>query len=109
MSDELNDNDEGENSYQLAVPFFIDTDGYTDRDREMFCCGAEFRQFYEASKTGERYEATISRENMTRFRLASAFLDRRCELTTPDDWDESARSEWCQFVLHESTNPSESG
>ena len=28
--------------FSLEMPFFIDTDGYTDRDREMFVCGVEF-------------------------------------------------------------------
>ena len=38
--------------YSLLMPFWIDTDGYTDRDREMFVCGVEFQMVTELLKDG---------------------------------------------------------
>lgn len=34
--------DESDAEYALELPYWIDTDAYSDRDREMFVCGAEF-------------------------------------------------------------------
>ena len=32
------------------MPFWVDTEGYTDRDREMFVCGIELQMIYDKIK-----------------------------------------------------------
>ena len=63
-------------NYNLVMPFWIDTAGYTDRDREMFVCGVEFQMVYEQLKAGGSFSRTIHRENSSRVRMMAAKMKR---------------------------------
>lgn len=68
------------------MPFWIDTDGYTDRDREMFVCGYEFYQLYWMAKCDEdSFSITIHRENSSRVRMMLGQLDRAGTVTNCED------------------------
>lgn len=73
--------------YELAMPFWIDTDAYTDRDRMMFVAGVEFAMLRRALEGGEQFEGhPIHRENESRVRLMAARLGRRVEIEqSPDE------------------------
>lgn len=36
--------------FQPVMSFWIDTDGYSDRDRMMFVCGVEFQMIYASDR-----------------------------------------------------------
>lgn len=57
--------------YQCVMPFFIDTDGYSDRDRLMFVCGVEFEMLYQKIRGGARgkFDVPIHTENESRVRM----------------------------------------
>lgn len=56
--------------YELATPFFIDTDGYTARDREMFCAGFEFAEIRRRMIDFDCFEPMwIQPENESRVRM----------------------------------------
>ena len=66
---------EDDQEYGLIQSFFIDTDAYTDRDREMFVCGAEFEQIREEMNLGILRtigRKPIHRENESRIRMMLA-------------------------------------
>lgn len=77
----------------LKSIFYNDTDGYTDRDRDMFAAGYEFcrimnviYQFKNGLSNGNIMEAfgqTIYRENESRTRIACAKNGLRCTMTHP--------------------------
>lgn len=69
--------DEGD----CEMPFWVDTDGYSDRDRLMFVCGVEFEMVYRAIKNGWRgcRETPIQSENESRIRLMCGRLGLKCE------------------------------
>ena len=65
-----------------VCPFWIDTDAYTDRDRDMFVAGYEFAAVLRAIReTPGEYRTTIHRENESRVRMACARFGRRCEIS----------------------------
>ena len=64
--------EEEENEYSLVMSFWIDTDGYTDRDREMFVAGVEFQMLYAAVRDGEGWNQCIHSENSARARMMLA-------------------------------------
>jgi len=68
-------------TFSMDMPFYIDTDGYTDRDREMFVAGAEFMQQYTELRVlrGE-HKATIMAENTSRVRLMCGRFGFECEI-----------------------------
>lgn len=70
-----------EADYGLVMPFWIDTPGYTDRDKEMFVCGVEFQMLYEQLKDGWRGErgVPIHTENESRVRLMCGKMGLQCE------------------------------
>jgi hypothetical protein len=62
--------------YSLKYPCWVDTDGYTDRDRQMFICGIEYYMLaLELEGPGEvkRY---IHAENASRVRLLAGKIGR---------------------------------
>jgi hypothetical protein len=63
--------------YGMVMPFFIDTAGYTDRDREMFVCGVEWQMVYDKIRSGERFNCTIHSENESRIRMMAGRLGRQ--------------------------------
>ena len=86
----MNDDDtEGHKEYQCAMPFWIDTDAYTDRDREMFVCGYEFHSIYNNLRDGLPVSQPIHRENESRVRMMCGKLGVHCTITQDDkygDW-----------------------
>lgn len=60
--------DESE-SWGLVQSFFIDTDGYTDRDREMFVCGVEFQMICQSLDDGWVGFRLFHTENESRVRM----------------------------------------
>lgn len=70
------------------MPFWIDTDGYTDRDREMFVCGVEFQMVYETIKGKRDWCQCIHTENESRVKLMCAklrvpvIMKRHCDTWT---------------------------
>lgn len=77
MSDQFPDSAE----YGLVMPFYIDTDGYTDRDREMFVCGVEWQMVYEQMKAGEPFTRTIHTENESRIRMMAGRMGYLVNIT----------------------------
>lgn len=76
------------------MSFWIDTDGYTDRDREMFVCGVEFQMVYAAIETGRGWHQAIHTENESRVRMMCAKLKVPCTLERIND-------EWTQCEIPE--------
>lgn len=65
------------------MPFWIDTDGYSDRDREMFVCGVEFEMVRQQFADPKPIDRAIHAENESRIRMMAAKLRRIVKLT-PD-------------------------
>lgn len=63
------DSDESAREFEPVMPFWIDTDNYTDRDREMFVCGVEFQMIYETIKDKRDWSQPIHTENESRVRM----------------------------------------
>lgn len=56
--------------FGLVTPFWIDTDAYTDRDRQMFVCGVEFEMVRQLLEAGcWQHQRTIHTENESRIRM----------------------------------------
>lgn len=72
---------QGHERWGLVCSFFIDTDGYTARDREMFVCGVEFSMVFEELKTGNEVRRPIHPENESRIRMMCGAFNRRCTIT----------------------------
>ncbi len=66
--------------YGLEVSYYIDTDGYSDRDREMFVCGAEYQMIYESIKAGEVWSKAIHTENASRVRMLCKRLNAQVSM-----------------------------
>ncbi len=66
--------------YDLVMPFWIDTDAYSDRDRLMFVAGVEFEMLRRELQTGSPVCRTIHVENESRARMMAAHLKRRCSI-----------------------------
>lgn len=86
MAEDERNTDSGEyqpvgQSFALAQSFYIDTDAYTDRDREMFVAGYEFAQVWKALKHPNYAGTTIHRENESRVRMAAGQLGREVMIT----------------------------
>lgn len=68
------------NDYEIVLPFWIDTDGYTERDRLMFVCGAEFIMVETLLRNGWRGSRPIHRENESRFRMLCGRQGIACQI-----------------------------
>jgi hypothetical protein len=55
--------------WSCFMPFWIDTEAYSDRDREMFTCGVEFGSVFNALRRGDGYSGPIHTENSSRVRM----------------------------------------
>ena len=64
----------------VTYPCYIDTDGYTDRDREMFAAGAEYLVVCTLLLEGWKGVRPIHAENESRFRMVSMKLGRVVEI-----------------------------
>lgn len=79
--------EDGQRDYSMIMPFWIDTPGYTDRDRKMFVCGVEFQMIYESVKAGQSWNQCIHNENVDRVRMMLAKFGRRYKLVRHcDTW-----------------------
>ena len=82
--------------FQLSIPFIIDGEGYTDRDRAMFVAGYEFCQI--RSLLHDMPEGGINRpihsENVDRVRVLCGRFGRRCEIEAVDET-------WSQLTVEE--------
>lgn len=67
--------------YGLLMAFWIDTEGYTDRDREMFVCGVEYAMIYAVLCDGREWNQCIHTENESRVRMMCAKMGVRCEMS----------------------------
>lgn len=68
--------DDNEHDWGLKMPFWIDTDGYTERDKEMFVCGVEFQMLYQEMQLPAAVVRTIHTENESRARMMAGRLKR---------------------------------
>ncbi len=66
--------------FDLQMSFFIDTDAYSDRDRQMFVCGVEWQMVYQKLLNGDSIQMPIHTENESRVRMMCAKLKRRCDI-----------------------------
>jgi hypothetical protein len=77
-----------EAEYGMVMSLWIDTDGYSDRDREMFVCGVEFQMIYATIKDKRDWCQCIHAENESRVRMMCAKLgvpvkmERSCDTWT---------------------------
>ena len=77
MSDEQQD-------HGLAIPSWIDTDGYSDREREIFLAGVEFDMVYQSILDGKGWDQRIRFENWPRVRIMCAKLEVALTATDKD-------------------------
>lgn len=83
----MSNGSEGSANYGLVLPFWIDTDAYTDRDRAMFVAGVEYQMVYQLlvdEWTGER---PIHRENESRIRMMCGLLGVKCTITPHEGYE----------------------
>lgn len=76
------------------MPFWIDTDGYTDRDRDMFVAGFEFQMVYRLIQDGCYGSRPIHRENESRIRMMCGRMGIKCTITQIEGFDE-----WSQLTI----------
>ncbi len=70
-----------EGEFGPVIPFWIDTDAYTDRDRHMFVYGFEFSTITNHIRfNDDELSTTIHRENESRVRLACGRFGRQCTI-----------------------------
>lgn len=69
------------------LPFWIDIDAYTDRDRLMFVCGFEFQQVYTAALKDGRVERPVHRENESRIRMMCGKFGWQCEIVPHEGYE----------------------
>jgi hypothetical protein len=68
--------------YALVCPYWVDTDAYSDRDRLMFACGAEFTIVLgHVRDSKDTLSRTIHRENESRVRMMCGRFGRSCKIT----------------------------
>ena len=78
---------DNDRDYGLEMPFWIDTDAYTDRDREMFVAGVEFQQIYTELKSGWRGSKPVHRENESRLRMMCGKLGVPCSIKQTEGYE----------------------
>ena len=79
---------ERDDGFELAIPFLIDGDAYSGRERMAFVLGFEFCNIYasirDPSDDGDRVTATVHRANEDRSRLMCQRLGRTGRFTPID-------------------------
>ena len=63
--------------YEILMPFWIDTEAYSDRDKEMFVCGVEFEMLRQELTKPKTVLRTIHIENSSRARMMAHKLGRQ--------------------------------
>lgn len=85
----MNSDNTQPNPWQMLVSFFIDTPGYTDRDREMFVCGAEYAMIHRSIQKDGKFVGLIHNENSSRLRMLAKVMNARLDVKRIDDtWSE---------------------
>lgn len=86
--------------FSLLQSFHIDTEGYTDRDREMFICGYEFATIYETmkKKSSEEVGMMIHRDNESRVRMMAGKMGRIAEIV-PCNTIQDPDGTWSYLVI----------
>lgn len=76
-----------EGQFNLFIPFVIDGEGYSDRDRSMFVAGYEFCQIrtFLGANPGEPLSRPIHSENADRVRVLCNRFGRVCKIERIDD------------------------
>lgn len=69
----------------LACPFWIDTSGYSNRDRDMFVAGFEYGLIYCNLITGRAFSAVFAAENFDRVRMLLDEHKRKYRVVTIKD------------------------
>lgn len=72
---------DGDTEYGLVLPFWIDTDAYSDRDRAMFVAGVEFHMIAALLEDGWRGTRLLRRENESRVRMLCGRYGVRCAIS----------------------------
>lgn len=90
------------NEYGLVTSFWIDTDGYTDRDREMFCAGVEFDMILRLLEDGWEGTRVLRRENETRVRLLCAKRRIPCRIDQHEGYE--GCETWSQLFVGEAAS-----
>lgn len=68
-----------------VMPFWIDTDAYSPRDRDMFVCGIEFQMVYQAILEKRDWDQCIHTENESRVRMMCGKLGVPVQMKRVDD------------------------
>ena len=79
---------EGSASYGLVDSFYIDTDGYTDRDREMFTCGVEYQMILDLIALKWVGGRPLHTENSSRVRMLCGKKNVPCKITPLEGYTE---------------------
>jgi len=72
---------EHQHEWEIALPFWIDTEAYSDRDRLLFVAGYEFALIVRALEAGDGVQRPIHRENESRARMLAGRFKRSCTIT----------------------------
>ncbi len=91
-----------DDAWGLVLPFWIDTDGYSDRDRNMFVCGFEFCMIADDLKDGWSGCRPIHRENESRVRLLCAHVGVACEIRQHTGYD--GCETWSDLLIGDTEN-----
>lgn len=86
-----------DDDYGLVQSFFIDTDAYSVRDRDMFVCGYEFAMVLDMADCGTLESRPIHRENESRLRMALG-KRRIAHKLTPHTGYEGCET-WSQLII----------
>lgn len=86
MTYEEEEDSEGD-AWGIVLPFWIDTDAYTDRDRLMFTCGVEYEMVAKLLNDGWYGSRPIHRENESRIRMMAGKMGVRCEIRPHEGYD----------------------
>ena len=76
-----------QNEWGLVQSYYIDTDAYTDLDRQMFVCGAEFEMVSNLLSEGWTGDRPIHRENESRIRMLCGRVGVHCEIDQHEGYD----------------------
>jgi hypothetical protein len=80
-----------EGGFSLKLPFWIDTDAYSERDQHFFCFGFEYAVICRHIEYDDSPLSTvIHRENESRVRMACGRLGRRCKIEACEPKDDPA-------------------
>jgi len=77
----MTEDQDQEHEFEMVMPFWIDTDAYSQRDREMFTAGVEFEQVRQHFSNPSFTGTTILRENESRIRMMAGHLGRAVKIS----------------------------